>query len=78
MAIGLNEFFNDVYYTTKLYHHDESIRQSISESEATVRDLISTTPSLERALAEYEETNSFSRLIEDMEYNEQAVLERGE
>ncbi len=70
MGIGVTDFLEGIYYRNQLTQHDDNIRQSINESETAVRDLRSTTPSLDRAIMEYEDNNSFSHLLEDMEFNE--------
>ena len=70
MGIGVTDFLEGIYYRSQLTQHDDNIRQSINESETAVRDLRSTTPSLDRAIREYEDNNSFSHLLEDMEFNE--------
>jgi F0F1-type ATP synthase alpha subunit len=77
MSIGAVDYLSGIYYFVSLETYDASIRQSISGSEAAVSGLISTTPAIDRAIAEFQETNSFSQLEADMENNEQAAIELG-
>ena len=77
MSIGIVDYLSGLYHYVRLESIDDGIRENINSSEAAVNALVSTTPAIDRAIAEYRENTSFSQMITDMEKNEQAALELG-